>query len=445
MKVFLLSMTFSLIAFFLVMNNEEKKAILLIIFVIPFFYYPLENSKIHIGININMSGLIIFFVWFAMLIKNKKMNWNKLSPKLVYLYYFLFAGIILGLVYSEHGVEYLGGRYINVLSPQKQILNNSVFVILVILFFKILSRFQYDISFLEKAAKIFTFTIFIQVFSQSLKIFGFDNILWSLLSPIGVFNIKDIRNTGLWGGFGFGVYVVLIIAFSLIYYHKHKNLSKICIFFVFIYSILSGQRQSVAFIGLFIVMLILVYTIKRKLSVVHSFLVLTLIVSVIILWEPFLSKTVVFRRFTPAIANINSGLMLEASGRNVAGIPFVIADLENYPITGRGLLDLGLTKYSSTNIAGHVVWFNIYQKFGIAGVLYLLIIIIIPITKLLIISIKTTNSNVYRESSILFSLMVIVFAQQFWDNFFSFSNTMLLYGFIYFWVFSFINRQKIKN
>ena len=114
-------------------------------------------------------------------------------------------------------------------------------------------------------------------------------------------------------------------------------------------------------------------------------------------------------------------------------------------MTGKGSLNLGQTKYSYTNIAGHVVWFNIYQKFGIIGVVYLLVILIYPLIKLFKISIKTNDRYVLNESAILFSLMTVVFAQQFFDNFFSFSNTMLLYAFIYFWDFSFINRQKLLN
>jgi hypothetical protein len=445
LKVFIISILLSLYAFYLVLINNDKKAIFLIIFSIPIFYYPLENSKLHIGINIGMSGMIILATWLAMKFKGRNTNWKNLSPNFPYLYYLLLAGIILGLVYQDFGLEYMGGRYFNILSPMQQILNNSIFILLVILFLKILSPFQYDIHFLETSARIFSYSIFLQVFSQFLKIIGYEDILFGLLSSGGVYNSWDVRNFGLWGGFGLGVYVVLIISFSLLYYYNNKKVSLLCILLVLIYSFVTNQRQTIAFIILFFILFILINMIRNKLSISHFLLLFVLSTSVLFIWKPALSKISIFRRFAPAIESINDGLILEASGRNVKALPFVIADLKNYPLTGRGLLNLGNTAYSNTNLAGHVVWFNIYQKLGIAGVIYLLFILIIPICKLCKIALTTRNTGIFHESSILFSLVVVVFIQQFWDNFFSFSNTMLLYAFIYFWGCSFFNRVKLME
>ena len=276
-----------------------------------------------------------------------------------------------------------------------------------------------------------------------MKLIGLDYILWNLFTSSGVFDIWDIRNLGLWGGFGLGVYVVLIISFSLIYYKKRKLYSQLCILFVLIYSILSGQRQTIFFIVIFFLVYIVIIIIKQKISNTSLNIVIGTIFLLIVFWQPIISKTIVFKRFQSAFELLEQGLYLEASGRQVQDLPIVISDLRTYPLTGRGSLNLGYTNGSTRNLANHVVWFNIYQKFGVAGVLFLLIILIYPITKLLIISKKTTNNSVLRESTILFSLMIVVFAQQFWDNFFSYSNTMLLYAFVYFWILSFINRVKL--
>jgi len=74
------------------------------------------------------------------------------------------------------------------------------------------------------------------------------------------------------------------------------------------------------------------------------------------------------------MVHVRQGEILLASGRGYAATPFVLADLKTYPILGKGSLNLGNTRNSSTNVAGHVVWFNIYQRFGVIGVIYLLAI-----------------------------------------------------------------------
>ncbi len=242
-----------------------------------------------------------------------------------------------------------------------------------------------------------------------------------------------------------GVYVVLIISFSLLYYNKHKFLSIAAVSFAFVFCIFSAQRQTIAFMGLFLILVIFIYILKRKLSVYYVLLVIILSIGFVISYNNFISNTVLFQRFAPSMSYIYQGEILMASGRDARGIPYVLDDIKTYPVLGKGLLNLYATKGSLTNVAGHVVWFNIYKKFGIISLIYLITILVYPIIKLFIICLKTKNEYVLKESTILFSLMVIVFTQQFWDNFFWFSNTMLLYGFVYFWIFSFFNRQKLIN
>ena len=119
--------------------------------------------------------------------------------------------------------------------------------------------------------------------------------------------------------------------------------------------------------------------------------------------------------------------------------------LKNTPVLGKGLLNLGITADCPFYMVDHVVWFNIYRKFGIIGVIFLLAIMIFPAIKLFIIIRNTKDKYVLIEGVCLFSLMASIFGEQFLANFFWFTNTMLLYAFVYFWVFSFINRQKHMN
>ncbi len=448
MKSILISTFLLIIVLFLVMENKEKKAVLIIIFMLAFFGSPFENRFIQTGIRIDMSGIIIFFFWVLIRLKNMnskkyKNNWKKLSPKVTYLYFFLLEGVFLGLIYHQDERETLLRMLIQ--TPFQQIINNSINIILVIIFLKILVNFQYDDLLRSKMAKIFMITIFINVFSQMLKLLGMENILMGLFRTQGIFDTEEVRNNGLWAGFGMGVYVVLIISFSSLYYKNHKFLSIAAILSAVVFSILTAARQTIVFTGIFFILIILIYVLKRKLSIKYISMIIIIIIGFVISFNRYLSQTTLFQRFTPGIEYLDQGDVLMASGRDANGIPDVLADISTYPFLGKGLLNLYDTKHSRTNIAGHVIWFNIYKKFGIIGVVYLLTILIYPIVKLYKICIKTKDKYVLKEGAILFSLMVIVFAQQFWDNFFWFSNTMLLYAFIYFWVFSFFNRQKLLN
>jgi hypothetical protein len=448
MKAVLISVFFSLVIFYLLVLKDREKAILIIVFMLPIGGDPLINNVIDTGLRLNIVSVLIFVYWFTILMTYKKSEINRiplkrLSPKIKYIFIFVLWGVFLGIIYLQDGNDYLvrGIKH----SPIFQILNNSIFMILIIIFFKILSPFIYDSFFRSKMAKVFIITIFLNLFSSLLYVFGAENFLWGLFKTLGVFEGTDIRINGLYASFGFGVYVTSIVAFSLLYYNRHKLLSISAIVAVIIFSILSGSRQTIVFIVLFVFIFTIILSIKNKMKWSYKLILLIITIGFLVSYETVFSKYYVFDRFTPGVESVRQGEILIATGRDALAVPDVLADISTYPIMGKGLLDLYATKNSSTNLAGHVIWFNIIKKYGIFGLICLLIVFIYPIVKLLAICIETNNTKILREGAILCALMVIVFAQQFWDNFFWFSNTMLLYGFIYFWYFSFINNTKINS
>jgi len=446
MKAILISTFLSIVIFFLLIEKDKKKAILIIVFMLPIAGNPLTNKVINTGLRLDIVSILILVYWFVITFVYKKsqqsrINLNQLSPKIKYLYYFIVWGIFLGVIYLQDGNDHLMRTAME--SPLLQVINNSILIILVIIFFKILMPFQYDYYFRSKMAKVFIITIFINLFSSLLYFFKFEGFLWGLFRTQGVFGGTDVRISGLYASFGFGVYVTLIVAFSLLYYRKHKLLSITAIIATVIFSLLSGTRQTIVFIALFIAIVTIIFSLTNRLKLRYMLLIVILVIGFVLSFDSVFSTLHVFERLDPGIETAEQGNILLASGRDIMGIPAVLAELSTYPITGKGLLNLYSTKNSLTNIAGHVIWFNIYKKFGIIGFIYLIIIFVYPIIKLFRVCMITKDKNIFMESSILFALMVIVFAQQFWDNFFWFSNTMLLYGFIYFWYFSFINNNKI--
>jgi len=453
MKALLLSIVMSTVALAWILNNNEKKAILLVLFTIPFFYSPLENTRIHLGLTVGMSGVILFMVWLLLTVQKKiKTRFNiglkSFSPNIYSLYYFLVIGIVLGLIYYSDGILSPGLRSSFIYTPVGQLVNNSIYVILVLILLRLLVKYQYNDSFRMIIAQTFSFTIVIQVISQILNIYGWNNFLWGILTPEVAVGGNYARNYGLFLGFGMGVYVVLLVALSSIYYNKNKNYSRAIISLTIVFSFLTGARQTIAFILLYLIIVLIFYMLKRKLTLFNLLVVISIFISTLFLWEKVLSNTVIVHRFVDAIEsyNPNENETLELSGRDAKGLPFIMSELRDYPWWGKGLLNLYDTKNSGTNIAGHIIWFNIYKKFGVVGVIYLILIIVIPIIKMSAIVLKTKDKYVFKEGAILSSLMVIVFAQQFWDNFLKNSNSMLLYAFVYFWVFSFLNRQnRTKN
>ena len=448
MKVVLITIFLSIITFYLVMNNDGKRAVLIMLFMIPFTWYPISIISPYSQILTQSCGFLVFSVWLAMKLKSKtsskyKITWKELSPKLIYLYYFLFMGIILGVIYSKDVMDYSDNIY---QLPTSTIINNSINIILVILILKILVNFQYDDLFRAKIAKVFCFTIFFQVFSQILKILGKEHFFWNLFSAKGVFDIENVRNVGLFYGFGKGPYLVLLISFSLLYYNRHKFLSIAVILSTFVYAILTGTRQYFVFIILLFIFMILFSTLKRKLSLKYILYLIFFLIIIFSLWNRYLYNSVIIRRFNLMSSNIQGGDIFRVINRSSATeMPFVLETLKKSPVLGKGLLNLGITADCPFYVVDHVIWFNIYRKFGIIGLICLLAIIIFPSIKLLTIIKNTKDNYVLKEGVFLFSLMVTIFGEQFLANFFWFTNTMLLYAFIYFWVFSFINRVKTIN
>ena len=448
MKVLFLTIFFSIFLFYLVMNNKDKRAVLIMLFMIPFTYSPISIISPNSQIHTQLCGFLVFSVWLAMELKSKIhskhiISWKELSPKLIYLYYFLFMGIILGIIYSKDVIDYTNNIS---LIPPLTIINNSINVMLVIMLLKILVNFQYDDLFRAKMAKVFCFTIFINVFSQILKILNMENIFWNLFRARGLFDVEDVRNVGLFYGFGKGTYLVLLISFSFLYYKTHKLLSVAVISATLVYAFFSGSRQYFVVMAFLLISIIFFFTLKRKLSLKYIPFLIAFVIIFFSIWNNALSNSVIVRRFTKSSSAIQEGDIYKVINRSSAiEVKFILETLKNTPVLGKGLLNLGITADCPFYMVDHVVWFNIYRKFGIIGVIFLLAIMIFPAIKLFIIIRNTKDKYVLIEGVCLFSLMASIFGEQFLANFFWFTNTMLLYAFVYFWVFSFINRQKHMN
>lgn len=444
MKEILIPIFLGCLSFYWIFRGKESRVLSIIVFLLAFFGKPLHNIFIKTGLQLDMSGIVIIFVWIAYKLKylntqTLRPNWKELSSKIVYIYFFLISGTILGLLYLKDANESLPDFYSYPVSPMQQLLSNILNIVVVIMFLKILVNFKDDAFIKYKMARALSYTIYLHVLSQFLKYFGVSGYLANLFFTQGSFNTQEVRNIGMYSGFGMGVYIVLLISFSIMYFKENKLFSVTTIFATIIFSFFSASRQNLVFGSVFILVFLFVTVFKRKFSLQSGLLILIVILFVGLLFSDISKDFILFRRFDATQGYWEKSEYLEMTGRNVIGITYVLNEIKDYPITGKGLLDLYTTKYSVTNIAGHVVWLNIFKKFGILGVISLFLLLINPIKKLFMISTASTNKKVVIESGVYLALSIIVFLQQFLDNFFWYSNTMLLYAFIFFLIKSFIN------
>lgn len=429
----------------LVVLDKEILALKILLVLMMFSAYPLNNSYFNIGMEIELSIILIFAIIAGKLFRDgsfssRENSISNLSKYFPVLYYFLFAGIILGLIYHQAGLHYLEGVRTHPLSPYEQIILNSLNIAVVILFLKILIPYQYNKKILHQFSVAFSSTIFILVISQFFFKGLWENSFFYFTGKLPT--IFGVRNFGLWNGFGLGVYTVLVMFFSLVYFEKHKIFSSLTILFAIIFSLANGSRQIIVLVGIFSAAAICIYLVNGKISIRKGIISLMLIIVVGFIGKSFLfSDVTVFERFSLVDKYLNNDEFLRATGRDALGLPYVMDDLSNYPVWGKGSLDLNMTKGSLTNLAGHVIWINIYKKYGIIGPVFLFLIIALPAGKIYLICRRNKNSPYFYEGALLFALMAVIFCQQFLDNFFWYSKTMIFYGFIYFWVYSYINRS----
>ncbi len=98
---YLVLIFFVLLDFILVLLNKDKIAIGILMATIPFAAHPLANAKFPILLGLN--AFIIWSIWLAQIVKKNLFNirftnWNVISKKLRFLYFFLIAGLLLPLI-----------------------------------------------------------------------------------------------------------------------------------------------------------------------------------------------------------------------------------------------------------------------------------------------------------------------------------------------------------
>lgn len=429
MTAIIISLLF-LFTFLYYFINKREYAINVLIFSIPFSYTPFFTQSFGEFFPISITGILVVFYYLLNRSWNSSYIPNSFYKTLkIILLFFILIGSIMALIYYDDALfvrEYYGEMKTQTskLAPSEQFLYHLSNLLICVLFLNILRKhFQVNKN-IYSAIYIFSLTIIINFIAQ----------LVNIKSGVGV-DPDDPRYSAFYTIFGFGIYITMVVIFSLVFKFKYY---KITLSSALLFGLLSGQRQAV-FFPFIAVASYYIFSKGKILSKIFYTVIMVVIVYVMLF---FLKNNIYsIERIWISINFIENDMGMEATGRDVLELPKVINALKEWPIMGKGLYNWGYFIGIKSYYADHVLIANIYQKFGLIGFL----IFTGSVLYFLIIVIKRLISSKYKKHLIMiFSLTIVFIGHQFIDNFFWFTNTMLLYIFMFSLFFSLMG-NNVQN
>jgi hypothetical protein len=428
-----------LFAFIYYYLKKKEFGLNVIIFSIPFSYSPFFTATFGEYFPISITGILVVLYYFF------TRSWrNSYAPNSFYkflrniLLFYIILGTGNALFYNKDAQflqNYIGEltTQISQLKPFVQVLYNASNLLICIYFLNILNKhFQVKKNIID-AAYVFSITIIPIFIYQILQMTGYERIFGGLFVSGNLTKLDIPRYMSLFTIFGLGIYVTMVMLFSLHFKFKYYRLIFISAIF---FSLFCGERQAlvIPFLALGIFYLYSKDSILTKLFKIIGFFIGSYFLLFILKDE--ISS---IKRLWVSIEMFQNNQVLEASGRDVQGIPYIIKALQNWPIMGKGLYNWGYFKGIDSYYADHVIWFNIYQKFGLIGFLIFIAAIIYFLIFLVNRIIISKNKE---QLSVFLGLMISFIGMQFLDNFFWFTNTMLLYIFMFGLIFSSMNNAS---
>jgi len=425
---------------------STKNAIKIMVFFIPIVIIPFKK----IGLLVPLSGYLIIVIWICMKLKSlfgfKIVSWRVISKKVTWLYYVLILGIILGLLKNDIKLD-----YVTEISNNLQILNFSLYIIIVIFFCKILVNFQYDTRFQKDLMVIFSLTIFLNLFSIIFTRFDINLPLPAFISEF-IKNGYYVHYSGLVRYFGLLSSYELIVDYCLIiiglclflYFRGHKYLPFLGTISSVLVALFSGTRSFIIIFVVFVICFVLLssyYGIVKK-SVEKYILILPIaFVLLLFIYFDFLENLPIFVRFRETVDLIRSGEYLLATNRDIGGIGVVLRKIN---FLGNG--SLFFTTVGSTNFVSHNLYLAIYAKYGIWG-LFLIVYLFYQILHMLkqIIKRKDIKVNYRIQSAIYYSIFVSLIIQQLKISSIRSVTYMLNYTFFFINIYFFSKSIKVMK
>ena len=439
--IFLLGV--GLITFLFCQYNFREKIILICVFVIPLG--ELFRTEL---IPVGISGSIILALWVSIKTSHiKRVSWKLISDKLVYLYYFLFVGVFIGLLDQQILDDF------TTVNKSIQIYSLSFYLVVVILFVKILNYYSDDFLFQGKIRIAFICSVIIQIMPVLLNYFGINTleIDESFRTAYDPALFEEVaRFSGFFSDYELIVdYVLIIIAFSLteIFVRKKKILFFILILLTSVYiGLISGTRSFLIILPLLLFnffMFTFLFKSKRKIQYLIFSVLFTLVFFV--LFESFLPKFFVFDRFQDSLNSYNlNGDFSNASNRNFSKLFSELFEL----ISPLGNGSLYFNVIHRNEMVSHNLFFHTYARYGIPGI-YLLALLFFNSFQLLtrLIS-KTSEEKLKIEGIFLLALLVALFIQELKISAIRYQHSMLMYAYFFTSIYFFkrkVNYFKLNN
>lgn len=421
-------------------KNKDFGGLQVIIFTIPFFFTYVPTSGYWQSFPISITGILVILLFILSYSRSKSIA-NNVYFKTTYiiLIFNLIWGLLFAFIYyedAENMKSYMGymTSQLGLLKPTVQVIYHSSNLLLCILFLKLLKK-QFEINRnLKKYAYVFSLTIIPMFLTQLFEIvMNYD------ISARGEATTQlDYIYAGLFYGFGFGMYISIIVAFTLFYKFKHYRLILIS---ALLYGLFSGERQAI----LFPIIVLSVFYLSKKGKVIFKLAsILGFVIVLFLLVYFFKSKFIGIERTMDTYQLTKYYSILELTGRGGGGqiMNFFKDAIFSWPLTGKGSYNWGHFKGIDSLFGSHTLWLNYYQKYGLIGsTLFIAPLIYFIFT-------MAQRFIVQKDKllpGIVLSLLVSFFVQQFLDNPMWFTNTMLLYVFMFSCLFSLIGNEESKT
>jgi hypothetical protein len=424
-----ISLLFFISAFILALLNREEYAIYSLIFVLPFRAAPFHNSEF--PILFGLSAFIIIGIFLGRLVKNSVFtnsnqdNFKEILLIKKWILFFLFLSTVLPL-FSETYNPFVHAEM------QYSYVNFICYIVILILFIDIMPK---DVTVIEKLILMFNLSVFLQLLSYVAMKLNLSMVPKFLIaSPVA--DISYYRFSGLVGDYELVVdYFMMVIGFSswFIYNNKHKTISFITLITAIVLGIITGTRSFLIVFILFLMVntiLILSKATVLKSKIVTVILLLGLIVFFFNL-NFFVGKIDVFQTMynrTLQTMTLLQGHSIDierfANRKWSEALPIVI---EKAGFLGHGAF-LSSHFYDHVMVP-HCIYFDVYSKFGVIGLL-LLIILFINILKMSYKIAKNPNMSKPKEF-IFFSLVITLAVQQLKISALRSVNSILIYAFLF--------------
>jgi O-antigen ligase len=426
------------LVFVFIANRSEKLGLLITVFSLSFLV-PFQNSFFPMGLPGAFVIILIFLRFFGKL-KNRIGHKTLIKfDKSKYLYYLLFAGILIGLYNTAQGIEFPD---INKLPNLIQIYDLSTYLITILCFINVLMYYGLDFKFQDKLIRTFCFGILVHfVLYLLFKNVSYSSRLFvSMSSENEMANVNEMRFLSLIGDYELTIdYVFITICFCLISFYRDKKKYHLLLILLSIFiGVVTGTRSFLV-IAAFYLMAILLSNIKKFKLVIFLLLVSVPIITFSNIWPSLTEEYTVFARFDETLYQFNNNQKVEKlTNRDFSKASSDL--ISNTNILGNG--SFYFYKFNGNEMVSHNVFLAMYAKFGLPGLLILLGLLFYNLNLLISIIKRPKKASIKKEATLYLIILVGLIMQELKISALRNISVLLIYTFLFYNIYCMYLRKR---